>query len=55
MASKKCGGGKNSKESSDKTASLGSKAMKNPTSLTPKQIKSLGASVVSQSNPKKDK
>lgn len=45
----------NKKQTSDKIASLGSQAMQNPKSLTPSQIKSLGASAVSQSNPKKGK
>ena len=46
---------KNTKQSSDDIASIGSKAMKKPESLTLKEIKKLGASVVSQSNPNDDK
>ncbi len=42
---------KNTKQTSDDIASIGSKAMKKPESLTLKEIKKLGASVVSQSNP----
>ena len=46
---------KNTKETHNEIAKLGSKAMKNPKSLTPEEIKSLGASVVSQSNPRDNK
>ena len=46
---------KNTKETHDKIASLGSIAMKHPKQLSLKEIKSMGASLVSQSNPNANK
>ena len=43
---------KNTKQTSDNVASLASRGLKNPDSLTPAEIKKICASNIAQSNPR---
>ena len=46
---------KNKKQTSDEIASLASRGLKNPDSLTPAEIKKICASNIAQSNPRDGK
>lgn len=46
---------KNTKQTSDNVASLASRGLKNPDSLTPAEIKKICASNIAQSNPRDEK